>query len=218
MPLHVGAVFIVLSVSAVACALPIVALKVPRLHIPQKAHFVFRHFGTGVLIATAFVHLLPTAFISLTNACLPPFFNEEYPALAGAIALAAVFLITIVEMIFNPHRDPDSGIEQKSNGQTNDPDVPIYIHGAGPVQIPEMGRIRSTRSFSYLRTLHRSEDACTEASCEGVRIDRPYTVGFKSQEASPSDSNTDCKCDREQLAMQCVLLECGAYPDSKVVL
>lgn len=107
--LHVGALFIILGVSASACALPVIALKVPQLRIPAKAHFGFRHFGTGVLIATAFVHLIPTAFISLIDPCLPPFFNEDYPALAGAIALAAVFMISIAEMIFSPGRSLCSG-------------------------------------------------------------------------------------------------------------
>lgn len=53
-------------------------------------------------MATAFVHLLPTAFISLTHPCLPKFWTQDYPAMAGAIALAAVFLVTIVEMVFSP--------------------------------------------------------------------------------------------------------------------
>lgn len=105
LPLHVGALFIVLFVSSTACAFPLMVVKAPRLRIPPTFLFVVRHFGTGVLIATAFVHLLPTAFISLTDPCLPPFWNEQYPAMAGAIALAAVFLIAVVEMIFSPGRN-----------------------------------------------------------------------------------------------------------------
>jgi solute carrier family 39 (zinc transporter), member 1/2/3 len=78
----------------------LIAKKFPRLRIPPSFLFGARHFGTGVLIATAFVHLLPTAFISLTDQCLPKFWNETYPAMAGAIAMVAVFFVTIVEMVF----------------------------------------------------------------------------------------------------------------------
>lgn len=109
LPLHIGGLFIILTVSATACALPLIALRVPFLRIPSRALFGFRHFGTGVLIATAFVHLFPTAFISLTDPCLPEFFTETYPAFAGAVALAAVFVITIVEMVFSPGRSLCSG-------------------------------------------------------------------------------------------------------------
>lgn len=51
------------------------------------------------------MHLLPTAFISLTDPCLPAFWNEQYPAMAGALALAAVFGIGGVEMVFSPGRN-----------------------------------------------------------------------------------------------------------------
>jgi len=101
-PLHIGAVFIILAVSGSACAFPLLVIKAPRLRIPPTFLFVVRHFGTGVLLATAFVHLLPTAFLSLTDPCLPAFWNEKYPAMAGALALAAVFLIAIIEMVFSP--------------------------------------------------------------------------------------------------------------------
>ncbi|TKA70928.1 hypothetical protein B0A55_06133, partial [Friedmanniomyces simplex] len=49
--------------------------------------FLSRHFGTGVLLATAFVHLLPTAYTSLTDPCLPRFWNETYPAMAGFVIM-----------------------------------------------------------------------------------------------------------------------------------
>lgn len=89
-----------------------IAKRFPRLRIPPSFLFFVRHFGTGVLIATAFVHLLPTAFISLTDQCLPAFWTEQYPAMAGAIAMVAVFLVTIVEMVFTKglcagHYSPD---------------------------------------------------------------------------------------------------------------
>lgn len=53
-----------------------------------------------MLIATAFVHLLPTAFVSLTDPCLPRFWSESYRAMAGFVAMISVFLVVCVEMIF----------------------------------------------------------------------------------------------------------------------
>jgi zinc transporter 1/2/3 len=89
-----------ISLIIAACAFPLISKRFPRLRIPPSFLFFARHFGTGVLVATAFVHLLPTAFINLTNSCLPPFWNQKYPAMAGAISMCAVFLVTIVEMVF----------------------------------------------------------------------------------------------------------------------
>jgi zinc transporter 1/2/3 len=68
--------------------------------VPRQFLFLSRHFGTGVLIATAFVHLLPTAFNSLTDPCLPSFWNHGYPAMAGFIAMISVMVVVGVEMFF----------------------------------------------------------------------------------------------------------------------
>ncbi|CDM38458.1 hypothetical protein DTO013E5_9741 [Penicillium roqueforti] len=102
LPLHVAALFIILGTSTIACAFPILATRFPRLHIPPSFLFFVSHFGTGVLIATAFVHLLPTAFQSLGDPCLSSFWTNDYPAMPGAIALAGVFFITVIEMVFSP--------------------------------------------------------------------------------------------------------------------
>lgn len=102
---HLGALFIILAVSYSACVLPVVVVKAPRLRIPPNFLFAIRHFGTGVLVATALIHLLPTAFESLTDPCLPPFWNETYPAMPGALALAAIFMIVIVQMVLTPGRN-----------------------------------------------------------------------------------------------------------------
>jgi hypothetical protein len=83
-----------------ACSFPVLARRFPRLPIPRRFLFLSRHFGTGVLIATAFVHLLPTAFISLTDPCLPQFWSESYRAMAGFVAMVSVFVVVLVEMFF----------------------------------------------------------------------------------------------------------------------
>ncbi|KAF4337132.1 low affininty zinc transporter [Fusarium beomiforme] len=69
--------------------------------MPPKVFFACKHFGTGVLIATAFVHLLPTAFGSLTDPCLPDLFTDIYPAMPGVIMMAAMFLLFMVELYLN---------------------------------------------------------------------------------------------------------------------
>ena len=103
-PLHVGALFIMLAVSFFSCAFALIAKKLPFLRIPAGFFFAVRHFGTGVLIATAFVHLLPTAFILLGDDCLSSFWVDDYDAMPGAIALAAVFFVAVIEMVFQPAR------------------------------------------------------------------------------------------------------------------
>ncbi|KAJ5566995.1 hypothetical protein N7535_006301 [Penicillium sp. DV-2018c] len=94
-PMHVMALFLILALSTF-----VLARRFPGLPIPRRFLFISRHFGTGVLIATAFVHLLPTAFISLTDPCLPRFWSKSYRAMAGFVAMISVFAVVIVEMFF----------------------------------------------------------------------------------------------------------------------
>ncbi|KAI0236581.1 low-affinity Zn(2+) transporter zrt2 [Massospora cicadina] len=61
-----------------------------------------RYFGTGVIIATAFIHMLPGAIVKLQDSRLPKFISEFEPFGAG-IALAAVFLIHLIETTLLPH-------------------------------------------------------------------------------------------------------------------
>ncbi|KAF2682758.1 Zinc/iron permease [Lentithecium fluviatile CBS 122367] len=99
-PIHVFALILILALSTGACSFPIVVKRFPRFPVPHHFLFLSRHFGTGVLIATAFVHLLPTAFESLTDPCLPRFWNKGYSAMPGLIAMTAVFVVVGIEMFF----------------------------------------------------------------------------------------------------------------------
>lgn len=56
-PLHLAAVFIVFVASIGGCGFPVVAKKVKWMKIPPRVFFICKHFGTGVLVATAFVHV-----------------------------------------------------------------------------------------------------------------------------------------------------------------
>jgi hypothetical protein len=60
---------IVFFASIGGCGFPVVAKKVKWMKIPPKVFFFCKHFGTGVLIATAFVHVGSPQSISDTSLC-----------------------------------------------------------------------------------------------------------------------------------------------------
>ncbi len=47
----------VLFASIFGAGFPVVAKKVKWIKVPTKTFFICKHFGTGVLVATAFVHV-----------------------------------------------------------------------------------------------------------------------------------------------------------------
>ncbi|KAI0858700.1 Zinc/iron permease [Xylaria cubensis] len=99
--IHALGLVLVLVFSIFGAGFPVAAKKIKWLKVPTKIFFACKHFGTGVLIATAFVHLLPTAWLSLSNPCLPDFFVVQYPPLPGIIMMASLFSLFVVEMWMN---------------------------------------------------------------------------------------------------------------------
>ncbi|KAI1256300.1 hypothetical protein MGN70_001424 [Eutypa lata] len=99
--LHTVGLFLVLLASCLGAGFPVAAKKLSWLKVPEKVFFACKHFGTGVLIATAFVHLLPTAFFSLSDPCLPDLFVEDYPPMPGVIMMASLFALFVIEMWMN---------------------------------------------------------------------------------------------------------------------
>ncbi|RFU32738.1 hypothetical protein B7463_g3629, partial [Scytalidium lignicola] len=96
-PLHVFALVLILVLSTVACGFPLVSRRASKSDGANRIVFLSQHFGTGVLIATAFVHLLPTAFVSLTDPCLPHFFSQGYRPLPGFVAMFSALVVVGLE-------------------------------------------------------------------------------------------------------------------------
>ncbi|KAK6336451.1 hypothetical protein TWF696_002004 [Orbilia brochopaga] len=153
--LHVLALVIVLALSTLACGFPIIVRRVPQLKVPHHFLFLARHFGTGVLLATAFVHLLPTAFISLTDPCLPKFWTQTYPAMAGAIALAAVFFVVTIEMIFSGFGAPTHSHSHGDFEQMVAPGSPALRPDLHPDEDPEYQTNGEAASSLLGKSVHR---------------------------------------------------------------
>ncbi|KAM5341339.1 hypothetical protein ACJ41O_014370 [Fusarium nematophilum] len=135
MTLHVGGLFLVLTASCLGAGFPVAAKKLPFLKIPPKIFFACKHFGTGVLIATAFVHLLPTAFGSLMNPCLPDLFIENYPAMPGVIMMASMLALFCVELYLNAKTGGHS--HGGPTGETAMPAQQTQVHAHAHAQAPQ---------------------------------------------------------------------------------
>ncbi|EJD46929.1 ZIP zinc/iron transport family [Auricularia subglabra TFB-10046 SS5] len=93
--LRIASIFVILLTSAFGALFPVVAAR-GHWHVhPMLFEFV-KFFGSGVIIATAFIHLLAPAIESLGSPCLTGW--DTYPW-ATAVAMLAVFVLFIVELI-----------------------------------------------------------------------------------------------------------------------
>ncbi|KAI0120897.1 Zinc/iron permease [Hypoxylon sp. NC0597] len=135
--LHTVGLFLVLGASIFGAGFPVAAKKISWLKVPEKVFFACKHFGTGVLIATAFVHLLPTAWFSLSDPCLPDLFTTDYPPLPGVIMMGSLFCLFIIEMWMN----------NKMGGHSHGGATGFEHHAPAPMAPPRPHRSDTQSSF-----------------------------------------------------------------------
>lgn len=113
MGLRISAIFVILIGSFLGCIIPLLLARFPQRRVPTHALFVVRYFGSGVIVATAFIHLLAPAITALYSPCL----DEEsiitqYPWPEG-ICLMSVFAMFLAELLVQHFALSHSGQGQR---------------------------------------------------------------------------------------------------------
>ncbi|CAE6501334.1 unnamed protein product [Rhizoctonia solani] len=94
--LRIASLFIILVTSIFGAAFPVLASRVRFLSVHKQIFEGAKYFGSGVIIATAFIHLLDPAVRKLSSKCLTGAWTE-YPW-ALAMTMGSVFCIFFVEL------------------------------------------------------------------------------------------------------------------------
>ncbi|KAI1114623.1 ZIP zinc/iron transport family [Nemania sp. NC0429] len=96
--LRISSIFVILVGSLLGAVVPVILAKHSKMKVNGTAFFIAKYFGSGVIIGTAFLHLLSPAFEALNNPCLPDGPIKEYD-FAAAICLITVFVMFTVELL-----------------------------------------------------------------------------------------------------------------------
>ena len=88
---RISSIFVIMVTSAIGTLLPLLSSKYSFIRLPPMVYFICKYFGSGVIVATAFIHLLEPAADSLGNKCLTGPITE-YPWAFG-ICLMTLFLL-----------------------------------------------------------------------------------------------------------------------------
>lgn len=103
--LRVSAIFVILVGSLFGAVFPIFARRIGRSGLPSWTFFIAKYFGSGVIIATAFIHLLAPAEAALTNPCLTGPITQ-YSWVEGII-LMTIIVMFFVELMVMRYSFPD---------------------------------------------------------------------------------------------------------------
>ncbi|KAJ7698338.1 ZIP-like iron-zinc transporter [Mycena rosella] len=100
--LRVASVFVILVCATAETLFPVLEKRSKQLHVPKSLFEFAKYFGSGVIIATSFIHLLAPGLEELSSECLSPAW-QEYPY-ALALCLLSIMSIFILELIaFHVH-------------------------------------------------------------------------------------------------------------------
>ncbi|ORX67700.1 ZIP zinc/iron transport family, partial [Basidiobolus meristosporus CBS 931.73] len=94
--LHIGAIFIIMGTSALGSFFSMLIRSFPNFKLGKDIIAVGKHFGTGVILATGFIHMFPGAMESLSNPCIGEF-GEVYEAWAGLFAMLSALALLMIE-------------------------------------------------------------------------------------------------------------------------
>ncbi|KAK5064370.1 hypothetical protein LTR84_000203 [Exophiala bonariae] len=126
LPLHVAAVFLVFLFSIAGAGLPVVGKR-----------------------------LIPTAFASLSDPCLPSLLIDDYPAMPGVIMMFALFALFTIEMWLKAKTGGHShGGPMGSGATTTHGTVGLATQGARPgvstaQSLPPYGHSRDPSSYDF---------------------------------------------------------------------
>ena len=95
--LRIASIFVIFVGSAIGALLPVFLTRTSRMRVPTLCFFIAKYFGTGVILATAWMHLLSPASDNLRDECLANILPDYDWAMA--IALMTVMVMFLLEII-----------------------------------------------------------------------------------------------------------------------
>ncbi|KAF4447079.1 zinc-regulated transporter 1 [Fusarium austroafricanum] len=95
---RISALFVILIVSTATTFFPVLATRIRRLRIPLYVYLFARYFGAGVIIATAFIHLLDPAYNEIGPAsCVGMTGGWAEYSWPPALALTSAMLVFLLD-------------------------------------------------------------------------------------------------------------------------
>ena len=112
--LRIASIFVILVGSLLGAVLPVWLSRSSKMRVPKLCFFVAKYFGSGVILATAWMHLLSPAHEALGDPCLGNILPDYDWAMGiGLMTVMVMFLIELIVARF------DWGFGHSHEGEDN---------------------------------------------------------------------------------------------------
>ena len=115
---RISAIFVILAGSLLGACFPVYAASHKGAGVPSWAFFIAKYFGSGVIVATAFIHLLAPANDALTDPCLTgPITQYDWVEGICLMVIFAMFFLELMTMRYAKFgHDHSHDVEQGAGG------------------------------------------------------------------------------------------------------
>lgn len=118
---RISSIFVIMFVSTAFTVFPLLAKTFKRLKMPLYVYLFARYFGAGVIIATAFIHLLDPAYSEIGGqSCVGMTGNWAVYSWCPAIVLLSVFIIFLIDVVSDVYVERKYGISDSCGHGGND--------------------------------------------------------------------------------------------------
>lgn len=108
--LRIASIFIVFAAALLGALLPVLLRRSASAYVPGQLFFAFKFIGTGVIIGTAWMHLLSPAIEILGDPCLQPRFGRfDWGCAIAGMTLMAMFLVHLFITKLGPDAVDEGG-------------------------------------------------------------------------------------------------------------
>ncbi|KAF3165709.1 high-affinity Zn(2+) transporter zrt1 [Orbilia oligospora] len=162
--IRIAALFVILIVSTVCTVFPVAARRAPGLKVPSYIYLFARYFGAGVIVATAFIHLLAPAYEAIGPAsCVGMTGGWAEYAWPPAIALVSIMLIFLVDVIAERYAEAKFGATHGHDGGLENGRTEAEVTGEAT-----SSKVTSMAGFSQEPKEASNENGKSDASGEYV--------------------------------------------------
>lgn len=164
LPLHVGSIFIIMALCTLGMLVPILTKRMPKTATTHLVFCAAKMFGTGVILATAIVHMFLPAVLLLASPCLPSFWLVGYPAFAAVFFLLGILGTHLLQVILTARMTRSSVKEPLIKEDIESP------KSESPKSNQELASTAETETLE-------SRDCTTPVECHADHIEHHMDLG-----------------------------------------
>ncbi|KAI3698945.1 hypothetical protein L2E82_42880 [Cichorium intybus] len=121
----------ILVTSIIGVCLPLVTRSIPALSPDRSLFVIVKAFASGIILATAFMHVLPDSFDMLSSTCLAENPWHKFPFTGFVAMLSAIFTLMVDSMATSMYTTKNNAIAAEGVGQITGDHEMAVVGGGG---------------------------------------------------------------------------------------